>query len=149
MESVKHRFRDLNTIVDDAREAIDASTRSWIGGGVESDVIEVSKLVTHEWIANLVRHASFGGRIPDIGLDVWTEGNRIMTVIEDNSDGFDLDAELDVARRELGRAPERGMGLIMVKEFTSDLNYEHVSDVLHRVSWSISINDNPHLDLQV
>jgi anti-sigma regulatory factor (Ser/Thr protein kinase) len=149
MESVKHRFRDLNTVVDDARDAIDASTTSWIGRGVESDVIEVAKLVAHEWIANLVRHASFGGRIPDIALDVWTEGNLIRTVVEDNSDGFDLDAELDLARRELGRAPERGMGLIMVKEFTSDLNYMHVSKILHRVSWTISINDNPHLDLQV
>ncbi len=147
MESVKHRFQNLETAVDDARDVIDASTSSWTGKGVAPDVIEVAKLVTHEWIANLVRHASFGGRKPDIILDVWTEGPCIHCVIEDNSDGFDLDVELHRARHELNEAPERGMGLIMVDEFTSELKYENLGPEHHRVSWSISIDDNPTLDL--
>jgi len=148
MESVKHRFRDLATAVDEARDAIDATLSSWTGE-VVADTVELAKLVAHEWIANLVRHASFSGRAPDITLDVWTEGPIIRCVVEDNSSGFDLEAELDLARRELGRAPERGMGLIMVHEFTSDLVYEHLNVTHHRASWSISAEDNPHLDLQV
>ncbi len=147
MESVKHRFRDLNNAVDEARDVIAASTTSWIGRGVDSDVIEVAKLVAHEWIANLARHASFGDRAPEILLDVWTEGTTIHCTIEDNSDGFDLDAELALARSELGPAPARGMGLVMVSTFTADLEYAHLDPTHHRVKWSVSTDDNPHLDL--
>jgi anti-sigma regulatory factor (Ser/Thr protein kinase) len=147
MESVRHRFRDLTTAVDDARSAIDASMSTFSGHGLVADSVEIAKIVAHEWIANLVRHASFSRRTPDIVLDVWTEGAEIICVIEDNSDGFDLDSELDRSRKALGRAPERGMGLIMVAEFTKELRYEQLARAHNRVRWSISADDNPYLDL--
>lgn len=147
MESVRHRFRDLSTAVDDARSAIDASMSLFSSNGLVADSVEIAKIVAHEWIANLVRHGSFARRTPDIVLDVWAEGAQIVCVIEDNSDGFDLESELDKSRRGLGHAPERGMGLVMVSEFTEELKYEQLASAHNRVRWSISADANPYLDL--
>jgi len=47
--------------------------------------------------------------------------------IEDNSEGFNLDAALDARRHALHALPERGMGLLILHACSKDLRYVQAS----------------------
>ena len=120
MDNGNHqRFSNLGSMIDE----IHALFEYWENAGIfspafDADKVQLMKLAVHEWVANLIQHADFAGRIPDVKLDVYPNGSRVRCVIVDNSDGFDLGVHLDERRRQLSSLPERGMGLLMLNAAT-------------------------------
>ena len=148
MESVKQRFRDLATLIEGVHTVFDrlhADRAPY--SGVDEDTFHRAKLAAHEWAANIVQHASFGDRTPEIDLDVYPNGNRIDCVFEDNSDGFDLEAMLEQRSNGLNPLPDRGMGLLMLSACTSELLYEKTEEGLFRLRFSVFTDDDPWLSI--
>lgn len=148
MESVKQRFRNLNTIVDDVHSLFERwANINHFEPMLDVDTVYRSKLVTHEWIANLVQHAKFADDDIDVTIDIWRESDRLMCVVEDNSEGFDLMSKTANARNSLDRLPERGMGLLMLRACTEDLSYERTPNSRNRLKFSIPSGQEPWLDI--
>jgi len=148
MESVKQRFRDLDSVIDGTHRLFeDFPLEGGYELGLTEEALYRAKLAVHEWIANLVQHADFGDRQADISVDVWSDGRRIECVIEDNSEGFDLDEHLEARKGSLNALPERGMGLLMLRACASDLYYGRIADGRFRLKFSVSADDDPWLNI--
>jgi serine/threonine-protein kinase RsbW len=148
MESVKQRFCGLGTLVDGVHSAFERLRADEVQyTAVDEDTFHRAKLAAHEWAANIVQHASFGSRQPEIDLDVWPNGQKIECVFEDNSDGFDLEAMLEQRSNGLAPLPERGMGLLMLSACTSELSYEKTQDGVFRLRFSVYPDDDPWLSI--
>jgi serine/threonine-protein kinase RsbW len=147
MESVKQRFRDLSTVIDGVHAVFDQWPEEDMSPAIDAATVHRTRLAVHEWIANLVQHSNFSNRIPDITLDLWSEGEKLICVIEDNSDGFDLDAHLVTAQEELESLPERGMGLLMLQACATDLFYGQISDGKYRLKFSVRSDSEPWLNI--
>ncbi len=146
MESVKQRFCDIGTLVQGVHSIFDRLIVDRLGfATVDEDTFHRAKLAAHEWAANLVQHASFADRTPEIEVDVWPNGNKIECVFEDNSDGFDLDSVLDQRSNGLSPLPERGMGLLMLSACTSELCYEKTDEGTYRLRFTVYSEDDPWL----
>ncbi len=148
MESVKQRFCELEKLVEGVHSVFDRLRADGVQySGVDDDTFHRAKLAAHEWAANIVQHASFGDRPPEIDLDVYPNGNKIECVFEDNSDGFDLEAMLEQRSNGLNPLPERGMGLLMLSACTSELSYEKTEDGVFRLRFSVYADDDPWLTI--
>lgn len=111
MDYVKQQYNNLDTLID----GVHALFAQWEAHGapspvLASDTLHLMKLSVHEWLANLVQHANFGARTPEVSIDIWPNGESVRCVIEDNSEGFDLQSHLDIREALLDACPERGMG---------------------------------------
>ena len=155
MPPAPHRFSDLDTVVDDLHALFEA----WEGDGtyappLDDFSLQVMKLAVHEWIANLVQHADFESRAPQIAFSVHPNGRRVQCVIEDNSAGFDFERQLD-EQDSLVRSSadaERGRGLLMMIACTEDMRYEapptpRDADIRQRLEFWISATPAPCLDI--
>jgi serine/threonine-protein kinase RsbW len=130
MEPVSHRFDRLGTSIDELHALFDAWAQdNPFAPSLGAYGLEVMRLAVHEWVANLVQHASFGGREGLIQLDLVPHPQRLRCFIADNSEGFDFDGQLGVQRAMVrqgylnGLPPERGRGLMMLAAFTEGLTY--------------------------
>jgi serine/threonine-protein kinase RsbW len=136
MLCVDRRFSDLNTIVDDIHDLFEWWGADAIAAGALDEVrVEIMKLAIHEWVANLVQHASFAAAPPLIKLALAPDGGRIHCVIEDNSNGFDFLQQIAHQQYHLDRAPEppdRGRGLLMMIASTEHLSYRPVRNLQSR-----------------
>ncbi|PAP77874.1 ATP-binding protein [Rubrivirga marina] len=125
-----HAFTDLDRAVDAFHVVADGwdADRSMVKA-LGADGLHVLRLTLHEWIANLVQHASFPGEA-EIVLTVEVEGDVVRCAIEDTSDGFDLAAHLETQRSILDApAPsERGRGLLMLVSCAEDLDFRPASE---------------------
>lgn len=127
MTALQYRFTNLGTLTDEVHALFD----EWVAAAFERDPASDEaltllrlKLAVHEWMANLVQHARFGARPPVVTLTVSPlDDGDVECVIEDNSEGFDLDATLDARRDALHALPERGMGLLMLQACSKNLSY--------------------------
>ncbi|HYE94575.1 MAG TPA: ATP-binding protein [Rubricoccaceae bacterium] len=138
-----HRFRDLGCVVDDVHALFDR----WVEEGTFADAldavgVEVLKLAVHEWVANLVQHAAFGRRRPEIRLRVERAGRGVpglRCVIEDNSNGFDFERQIVRQRGVLGadQPSDRGRGLLMLLACTEDLTYEPAAKGRQRLAFVV------------
>ena len=124
-----HSFTRLDQVTDQVHALFDA----WAEAGTFASVlgedgIEVLRLAVHEWIANLVQHATFPGP-PHIELAVEIDGDGVRCTIEDSSVGFDLATQIERQQTILDApAPsERGRGLLMLVTSTDDLSYRAAS----------------------
>lgn len=123
-------FSDLDRAVD----AFHAVADGWgeddpLADVLGEDGLHVLRLTVHEWLANLVQHASFPSD-PAIRLTLTTEGDRVDCVIEDTSAGFDFGAQIE-RQRTLLDAPapsERGRGLLMLVSCAEDLTFRPAAD---------------------
>ncbi|MDX1429353.1 MAG: ATP-binding protein [Rhodothermales bacterium] len=147
MESVKQRFTDLGTVIDGIHSLFDQLQPDELHPALDETAILQAKLAVHEWTANLVQHADFGGRIPQIVVDVWTESDQIRCTVEDNSNGFDLEGQLMEKRNGLPSVPERGMGLLMLEACTSDLRYEKTEGGHCRLQFIVNAGQDPCLNI--
>ncbi|MCB0717897.1 MAG: ATP-binding protein [Bacteroidetes bacterium] len=147
MESVKYRFLNLNTVIDEVHSLFEQWPSNEHDPRISPDSVQRTKLALHEWIANLVQHASFECSHPEIMLDVETVEDAIVCVVEDNSQGFDLDAHLVMAAEDLAHLPERGMGLLMLQACATDLFYGRISDGRNRLKFSVKGEDDPCLTI--
>lgn len=105
------------------------------------------KLAVHEWLSNLIQHANFSDRDPEISLAFQRHDKHIWCAIDDNSHGFDLDGQLSARSEVLEAFPERGMGLLMIKACTKDLSYRQLSCTKHRLEFLVSAEQDPWLNI--
>ncbi len=148
MEITQQCFKELNVVIDDLHDAFSV----WEANGAFSphldvETIQLMKLAVHEWVANLVQHADFNDREPNILLDVFPNGRSVRCVIQDNSEGFDAADQLKKRMENLEPYPERGMGLLMLNAATEYFKYQRAVDGLHRLEFSVSSDLDPWLNL--
>jgi len=131
MPLLRRLYDDLATAVDGVHGIFSA----WEGdprAPLDPFSREVLKLAIHEWVANLVQHADFGGHTPAIRITLFDEeAPRLRCVIEDNSCGFDFQHQLVVQEFTLEASPEppdRGRGLLMMIACTENISYRPVLD---------------------
>jgi serine/threonine-protein kinase RsbW len=148
MDIVKHRYNDLNTMIERIHQQFD----DWDKHGSPSPMLDMQtlsliKLAVHEWLANLVQHADFAGRRPEVSVQLLPEKKRSRCIITDNSEGFDLQANLSLRQALLESYPERGMGLLMLDACTEKLRYYQTEQGNHCLDFYVSANHEPRLDL--
>ena len=148
MDSLSHRFSDPDTLIDRVHSIFDDWERngtlpSWL----DDDTMHRLKLAIHEWLANLVQHADFKDRRPDISITVQPANEGVECSIEDNSEGFDLNGQLTARPDVVHAFPERGMGLLMIKACTHRLSYEELDSKRHRLAFIVSSDHDPWLNI--
>ena len=120
------RFSGLDGAVDVLHARFDAwEVEGAFAASLDHFGRQVLRLAVHEWLANIIQHASFGRRRPDILLELTCQEEGVRCVIEDNSAGFDFQGQLATQERIVGGAvpSERGRGLLMLIACTDDLAY--------------------------
>lgn len=148
MDTVTHRFSDPDTLIDRVHSVFDDwKTNKTLPRGIDSDLAHRLKLAIHEWLANLVQHADFLDRRPDISITIRTAPGGVECVIEDNSEGFDLNGRLTSKPGVIDAFPERGMGLLMIKACTEELSYEELDDSRHRLQFTVTSDRDPWLNI--
>ncbi len=162
MTSVQFQFSDLDTVIAEVHPLLEAWHREAALASLEDVRLHRMKLVVHEWLANLVQHADFGGRAPRIELALVLEDDDVRCVIEDNSNGFDFGRQLAEQRAKLEAEAfaERGRGLLIMLDGTDDLRYfplpttaagsdapsEASAEPRQRLEFWISVTPTPCLD---
>lgn len=146
--SEMHYFRNLDTIIDELHGLFDGwETQLETYNSCSIEALHMAKLAVHEWLANILQHADFGGRRPEVGICVSPHADRIQCVIEDNSEGFDLEGYLLENPKITVVLPDRGMGLLMLKSCTEELKYHKVQEGKQQLEFYIPANQDPHLDI--
>lgn len=148
MDSITHRFSDPDTLID----RVHALFEQWEAEHTFAYLLDAAalhrlKLAVHEWLANLIQHADFRDRTPTVAITLRPGHTQIACIIEDNSEGFDLDGHLSARREVLDAFPERGMGLLMIKSCTDNLSYRRLDDACHRLEFSVSADQDPWLNI--
>ena len=118
-------FRDFDRAIDRLHALFDG----WDAERAFEPVLgldgsQVLRLVVHEWIANLVQHATWR-EAPEIVMEIGVDGDAVRCSIEDTSAGFDLVGQLEHQQSVLNApAPsERGRGLLMLVTCAEDLAF--------------------------
>ncbi len=123
----EHTFHEIDGVIDEVHGLFDGWVReSASAANGERYGLLVMKLAVHEWIANLVQHASFKVQPPYIRLVISLNDAGLHCLIEDNSEGFDFHAQIEEQSRRLSDPvpSERGRGLLMMLACAEDLVYE-------------------------
>lgn len=131
----------LDTIIDRLQELFDQwESQGTFPAAIRADMLQRARLAAHEWIAHLVQHADFAGRLPQIAFSVWAEEKRLCCLIADNSTGFTLDAYssevLDTALYEV--MPERGMCWLLIEACTERRAYRPLGNQGFELEFSIA-----------
>lgn len=134
MDAVTLHFEE----VEDALEEVHNLFSHWMTekNGFDESQLYRTRLVLHEWLANLAQHADFQNRAPDISVCIQPEGNNLRCVIEDNSRGFNLDRHW-MRPSAFDTLPERGMGLHIIKACTAKLDYARLGGGRHRLEFVV------------
>lgn len=123
-------------LIDRVHSAFDRQLQSPpIVSPLSSDAWLISKLLVHEWVANLVQHANFGGRDPEIRIQFHAHDDCVRYVVEDNSVGFDLDAYLTEHGAVAEPLPERGMGLLILSGCSQEVIYRRIAPRRNRLEF--------------
>lgn len=148
MEVTRQQFQQLDAVIDELHGLFEVWEREdALLSHLDPDTIQLFRLAVHEWVANLVQHADFGGREPEIIMDVIPNGRRVRCIIEDNSEGFPFPEQIDVQRNALTPFPERGMGLLMLNAATEYFEYSQTRDGRRRLEFTVSGEADSCLDI--
>ena len=148
MEVTRQQFLQLDAVIDELHGLFEMWERNdALLSHLDPDTIQLFRLAVHEWVANLVQHADFGGRQPEIVMDVIPNGRRVRCIIEDNSEGFPFPEQIDVQRNALTPFPERGMGLLMLNAATEYFEYSQTHDGRRRLEFTVSGEADTCLDI--
>jgi serine/threonine-protein kinase RsbW len=143
-----YHFDDFETIVDRVHNLFDAwEHEETFQPPLDIPALHQLKLAVHEWLSNLIQHADFAGRNPELKLELCENGTGVHCAIDDNSRGFDLDAQLSARSEIIERFPERGMGLLMIKACTRDLRYTQLAEDRHRLEFRVTAEHDPWLNI--
>lgn len=83
------------------------------------------QLVVHEWVANLVEHAVFNGRPPEIRIEIEpADPQGVWCRIYDNSEGFDWDRHASDTVPLDDWEAERGRGLAFIQALCKQTFYQ-------------------------
>lgn len=121
----RYRYSDLDRVVDDVHATFDAWAAQDAFRSVLGDSgLDVLRLAVHEWVANLVQHASFPGTA-EIRMEVTVRSDAVRCVVEDTSAGFDFADQVERQQLVLNAATpsERGRGLLMLVMCAEDLDF--------------------------
>ena len=148
MEVTRQQFQQLDAVIDELHGLFELWEREdALLSHLDPDTIQLFRLAVHEWVANLVQHADFGGRQPEIVMDVIPNGRRVRCIIEDNSEGFPFPEQIDVQRSALTPFPERGMGLLMLNAATEYFEYSQTREGRRRLEFTVSGEADSCLDI--
>jgi serine/threonine-protein kinase RsbW len=148
MEVTRQQFQQLDAVIDELHGLFELWEREdALLSHLDPDTIQLFRLAVHEWVANLVQHADFGEREPEITMDVIPNGRRVRCIIEDNSEGFPFPEQIDVQRNALTPFPERGMGLLMLNAATEYFEYSQTREGRRRLEFTVSSEADPCLDI--
>lgn len=149
MAAETHSFTNLDAIIDQVHQLFDQwEAQAAFIPPLDLETLQQLRLAIHEWMANLVQHADFGDRPPDISIHVWPDGDHLRCHIDDNATTFQLADELK--RREAALVnpfPERGMGLLMLQACTQGLVYQNLSSDRNRLAFRVSTGQDPWLNI--
>lgn len=146
----QERFDDLEAALDEVHVRLRKRIEDPSTNGSAEALCRL-QLAAHEWIANLVRHAHFGQRSPEVHVHIWKEEKQIRCTISDNSKGFDLRAQLVTQRKatqgdvtQAARAlPDGGMGLLLLEASTDHAEYLALNEQANRLELVIDMGGYP------
>lgn len=149
MDTQVHYFINLDTLISELYTLFDQwEQEEYLDDDVKFRTFYLFRLATHEWLANLIQHANFQGERPQISFKASFEENRVQCIIEDNAEFFDLEGYLRQTPNVLDAFPERGMGLLILRSCTQDLSYTEVRPHVNRLSFLVSADQDPWLNIQ-
>ena len=149
MDDTLYRFQSLDTLIEEVHDLFDRWEHPESSSAeIDMRLMYVVKLAVHEWMANLIQHATFNSDQPYVDLRIHAEPSGASCTIADNSLGFDLEAHLDQAPNAIQAFPERGTGLLIIQSCTQDLSYERTSDGYNRLSFCVSADQDSWLSIQ-
>ena len=144
MDPITRRFSDLELAIDDTHalfaEWIDAADAA-----ANARTLHHACLVLHEWLANLVQHADFQGRTPEVAIRLFPSPNKIRCVVVDNSKGFELEHRLEMQTTNALPFPERATVLRFIDARTDSISYHRIGGNRHQFEFSISTDHTPWL----
>ncbi len=120
-----HVLTHLDGAIDEVHALFDAwAEAGTLGSALAPEEIDVLRLAIHEWVANLVQHATFSGPVR-IVLRVEPVAGGVRCAIADSSAGFDFASAVERQQSVLDApAPsERGRGLLMLLKCAEDLAF--------------------------
>ncbi len=147
MDPIKQRFSDLERALNTTHLLFE----DWMDGAPapatlpDDETLQHARLVLHEWLANLVQHADFQERTPEVVIYVHPEQNMVRGTVVDNSEGFPMEHRLEAQTTNALPFPERAMGLRFISACTDTLSYDRTADGRYQFSFSILINHTPWL----
>jgi len=149
MPAFVRTYTDLDAAIDDIRCVLQRTSGSSSvapPASVSDDVLEYTRMVLHEWLANLVQHASFAAADPWVEVHVEFSDRHVFCAITDNSCGFDLTRQLDLQEQAPSPFPERGMGLRIIRACTETVSYAPRDDGLQHFNCTIPIHSQPWMN---
>ena len=156
MTTVRSQLTNLDTAIAEVHPLLEAWSREIARElPVEETPLYRMRLAVHEWVANLIQHADWGGRQPRIELRLSLDEHEVHGVIEDNSAGFDFGRQLEQQRAKLDaeRLAERGRGLLIMLDGTDNLRYfplpaaPPTGEPRQRLEFWISVTPQPCLNI--
>jgi serine/threonine-protein kinase RsbW len=148
MSVLAREYSDLNHALDDVRAMLQEWCRQFDEASApRPETIRYTQLVLHEWIANLLQHADFEDRCPNVRIRLRAENRHVNCSVIDNSEGFDLADRVPSRDEELENLPERGMGLRIINACTDELSYTSTNTGRHRFEFSIPADHDPWLSM--
>jgi serine/threonine-protein kinase RsbW len=148
MSVLTREYTDLDRALDEVRSVLEewsASQDTALTPNAET--VRYTQLVLHEWIANLLQHADFQGRAPNVTIRLKSENRHIICAVVDNSEGFDLAKRLPERADTMDDLPERGMGLRIINACTDSLSYTSTEAGRYRFEFSIPADHDPWLSM--
>lgn len=114
------------------------TTQEVLAPAIDADVLCRAHLAAHEWLADLIQHADFQDRLPQIAFSVWTDGNRLRCLIADNSEGLDhIDQEPGLLPAECEAMPEPVMRWLFIRACTDRVAYRPFGNQGYGLEFSI------------
>lgn len=133
-------------MIDRLQELFDQwETQEVFPATLRLDVLCRARLAAHEWIAYLVQHGDFAGRVPQIALSIWVEQEKLCCLIAENSNGFKYASTPDAAVPEErnGTVRERGLGWFIMQASTDDMRYRPLGNQGFEITFFIRNEDVP------
>lgn len=145
MADLEHEFSSLASSVEELHQVLDQWSRTkYLGGSMSTEVKVRTRLIVHEWIANLVQHATFNGQNPRVCLEINVHSDeRIEVAIADNSAGFSVGNKSELAQKlDSDELPqERGLGLPLIVACTRGLRYDCPKNKMNRLKFELIEGD--------
>lgn len=149
MDPITRRFRDLELAIDNTHSLF----QQWIAEtdaanapeATDTDALHHARLVLHEWLANLVQHANFQERTPEVSICVKPDSDKIHCSVVDNSEGFEFEHRLETQTINALPFPERAMGLRFIDACTDSFSYDRTDSGRYQFEFSISTDHTPWL----
>jgi serine/threonine-protein kinase RsbW len=148
MNGITKRYSNLERAIDEVRVLLDRWSDRQGGAGEpvpDPQALRYAQLILHEWLANLLQHARFEERAPDVRIRVRTDGAGLTGWVTDNSTGFDLAERLRQQQSRSPSLPERGMGLRIIRACAADFSYRRGDNGRYRFTFSIPADHDPWL----